>query len=264
MNGVSLEEILKLSFSRESSALYTAMPCRIINIPASLHDLRIDVEPLVETLYSDGTSEPHSQILGVPVIFPAGRTSLISFPLFVGDTVLCVFSQQSLDNFKSGDGSPTVANDSRRMDVRDAIAIPGFVPFGKSLNNPANRAWPHSSQDVVVSHNIALGTEVEVRLKPDGRLIINTNQGVEINCNTADVVALSSASITTPALTVDAAQTTWNGNITLTGNVIHAGNYAQAGNYNLTGTATMNGITFDTHKHTGVQTGIGTSGGPVA
>lgn len=264
MNGVSLEELLKLSFSRESAAMYTAIPCRIINIPDSLEDLRVDVQPLINTLYSDGISEEHSEILGVPVVFPSGRTSMISFPLFVGDTVLCVFSQQSLDNFKSGNGSPTIASDFRRMDARDAIAIPGLTPFGKSLNKPAMRSWPHSTQDVVVSHNIALGTEVEIRLKPDGRLIINTNQGVEVNCATADVVASVSTSVTTPLLTVDADQTTWTGDITLLGNILHTGNYVQTGSYTLTGTATLNGIAFDTHKHTGVQTGIGVSGGPTA
>jgi len=38
----------------------------------------------------------------------------------------------------------------------------------------------------------------------------------------------------------------------------------QTGNYNqLSGQQVFNGITFATHKHTGVDTGVGTSGGPV-
>lgn len=250
MNRTSLEELLKLSFLSETAEMYTAIPCIITNIPTDLKDLRIDVQPVIDTQYSDGTSEDHSQILGVPVVFPCGRTSMISFPLFVGDTVLCVFSQRSLDNFKSGNGTPSIANDQRRMDSRDAIAIPGIVPFGKSLNNPAVRSWPHSTSDLVVSHNIATGSEVELRMKPNGDLIINTEQNVTVNCNTAAVNATQSISLTAPSMTVDVATTTWNGVIT------------QTGNYTQSGTYTLNSININTHKHTGVTPGSGTSGAP--
>lgn len=250
MNKPSLEEILRLSFITGSEQMYTAIPCIITNIPTNLQDLRVDVQPAIDRQYRDGTSEEHSQILGVPVVFPCGRTSMVSFPLFVGDTVLCVFSQRSLDNFKSGNGTRAIANDQRRMDSRDAIAIPGIVPFGKSLNNPSVRAWPHSTSDLVVAHNIATGSEVEIRMKPSGDLIINTNQNVTVNCNNAAVNAEQSISLSAPSMTVDVGTTTWSGTIT------------QTGDYTQTGTYVLDSININTHKHTGVTPGSGTSGGP--
>lgn len=271
MNIPSLEEILGLSFDTQTANMYTAIPCTITNIVNSLEDLRVDVRPTINTLYSDGTSEDHSQLLGIPVIFPAGRTSMLSFPLFVGDTVLCVFSQRSMDNFKGGAGAAQAANDDRRFDSRDAIAIPGLVPFSKSLNKPSVRSWEHDTSDFVIAHNIATGSEVELRMKANGDLIINTNQNVEVNCTDATVncenaqvtaqsnigmncatfnlTATSSMNITCPAAT-------WIGNITHTGMVTQTGDYTQTGTY------TLNGININLHKHTGVTPGVGTSGGP--
>lgn len=241
-----LEEIIGLGFETQIAEVYTALPCRIVQVVDNLEDLRVDVQPLIDTKYSDGTSEEHSLILGVPVIFPQGRMSMLSFPLFVDDTVLCVFSQRGLDNFKSGSGQPAPAADMRMMDSRDAVAIPGLVPFAKSLNKPVNRRWPHSTRDMVLAHNIMSGTECEVRLKQNGDVQITTNQNVIVNCQSANVNAKTSASIDTPQLSINAANTTW------TGNVAH------------TGTFTFNGIPFATHKHTGVTPGMGVSATPVA
>lgn len=52
-----------------------------------------------------------------------------------------------------------------------------------------------------------------------------------------------------------------NGNLTVTGNVTVSGAVTSASLS--TGAATIGGISFATHRHTGVQTGPGTSGGPV-
>lgn len=257
MNSATLEELLKLSFYREASGMYTAIPCRITNIPNSLTDLRVDVEPVIQQQYADGTFEEHTQILGVPVVFPTGRTSMLSFPLFVGDTVLCVFSQSSMDNFKQGSGTPQRANDARRMDARDAVAIPGLYPFGKSLNRASVRKWTHSTADMVVAHNIATGTEVELRMKPNGDIIINTDQDAFVNCKNATLTAQqdismactnftlnasNSISITGASMTVSVPTTTWSGNLT------------QSGVY------TLDGININLHKHKDVTPGTGTSG----
>jgi hypothetical protein len=264
MNSATLEELLKLSFYREASGMYTAIPCRITNIPNSLSDLRVDVEPVIQQQYADGSFEEHTQILGVPVVFPTGRTSMLSFPLFVGDTVLCVFSQSSMDNFKQGSGTPQRASDARRMDSRDAIAIPGLYPFGKSLNRAAVRSWPHSTADMVVAHNIATGTEVELRMKPNGDIIINTNQDAFVNSKNATVTvqekvevvctdfvlnASNSISITAgSSMTISSPVTNWTGNI------------LQTGDYTQTGTYTLDGININLHKHKDVTPGTGTSG----
>ncbi|MNC67424.1 hypothetical protein D3C75_1179210 [compost metagenome] len=84
-----------------------------------------------------------------------------------------------------------------------------------------------------------LGTanEAEFRIKPDGSVLIRTHKSISVECDTADVLANSSVSVTTPELTVNCDETTWMGNIT------------HAGNYTMTGVATFNGVIFNTHRH---------------
>lgn len=252
MREPSLIDTLNTHFNVRMADINTAIPCVVTNVVSDFTTLRVDVQPAINQLFKDGTSEEHAQILGVPVMMPGSSTTLISFPVNVGDTVMCVFSQRSMDNFKIGSGQPTVPNDYRKMSAQDAVAIPGLYPFGKSLNQPGARKWPHDTKDLVVSHNVGSGTEVEIRFKQNGDVLVNTEFNVIVNAKTAQVEASESISLKSPLMTVDVAQTNWTGNITHTGN------------YTMTGIATFNGIVFNTHKHTGVTPGPGVSGGPTA
>lgn len=247
-----LTDFIQTQFQINMAEVYTALPCIVTNVSGSFENQRVDVQPSVNTLYKDGTSEEHTQILGVPVLLPGSSTSMVSFPINVGDTVMCVFSQRSMDNFKIGNGQPTVPNDYRKFSDQDAVAIPGLFSFAKSVNRPAIRKYPHNPKtDLVIAHNIASGTEVMIQLKQSGELIINTEQSVTVNCKTGVMNATESYTINTPTMNINAQTTNW------TGNIIHSGNYT------MTGQAKFNGILFDTHFHSGVTPGSGTSG-PVA
>ncbi|WOZ57491.1 baseplate spike protein [Pseudomonas phage vB_PseuGesM_254] len=242
MNSPDLEEAVTSLFLNKQAKQLTALPCMITAVYDDLKSCRVDVQPVINVYYKDGTSQEREQIFGVPVVFPSSRTSMVSFPLFVGDTVLCVFASRNIDSFKSSNGQPTTPDDYRKMDAKDAIAIPGLTPFGRSLNNPGVRKWPHITQDLVVAHNIGTASEVELRLTQDGKLVINTELDVVINATTAEINVTD--------FKVNASNTVWTGNIT------HVGNYTQ------TGTSTFNGIPFGTHKHGGVTPGSGVSSVP--
>jgi hypothetical protein len=249
MIDIDFVDIIRTQFKIDMSEIYTALPCKIVNVYQDNKQQKVDVVPSVNNLMKDGSGEPSMQILGIPIIFPGSSTSLVSFPVNDGDTVMCIFSQRSMDNFKIGSGEPTTANDARKFSDQDAVAIPGLFPFGKSLNNPQVRKYPHdSNRDLCIAHNIASGTEVNIILKQSGDLIINTEQAVTVNCKTGVINATESYTINTPQLNINASATTWAGNIT------HTGNYTQ------TGTSTFNGIVFATHKHLGVTPGSSTSG----
>ena len=45
----SPEQVLKDQFQRGMAEVYTAMPCRITNIPSDLEDARVDVQPIINT-----------------------------------------------------------------------------------------------------------------------------------------------------------------------------------------------------------------------
>lgn len=247
-----LMDLMRTQFRIDMQDIHTAIPCKVVNVYSNNQQQKVDVLPSVDRLLKDGSGEPGMQILGVPVIFPGSMSTLISYPINVGDTVLCVFAQSSMDNFKIGNGEPTTANDYRKFSDQDAVAIPGLFPFGKSLNNPQTRKFPHEpNRDLAIAHNIASGTEVNILLKQNGDLIINTESAVTVNCKTGVMNATESYTINTPTLNVNASTTNW------TGNIIHTGNYT------MTGQARFNGVLFDTHFHSGVTPGTGNSG-PVA
>lgn len=80
--------------------------------------------------------------------------------------------------------------------------------------------------------------------------------------------------ITAGKVQVDAGQMEFNGDSTFNGNVAINGNTTASGTVAAQGTvssaasvsapaATIGGINFGSHRHTGVDTGSGTSGGPV-
>ena len=244
-----LSEYLKSEFEISMAEMWFACPGVVSSVSGDLSDLRVNVKPVINELYADGSTEEHLDILSVPVIMPGSANTLISFPVAAGDTVLLVFSQRSMDNFKIGNGQPTQPIDARKFQAEDAIAIPGLFTFSKSANRPAIRKYPHNPKtDLVVAHNIASGTEVMLHFKQTGDLIVNTEQAVTVNCKTGELNATESYTINTPVMNINADTTNWSGNI------IHSGDYTQ------TGTSTFNGIVFATHKHIGVTPGSGTSG----
>ncbi|MCY1276651.1 hypothetical protein D9M69_385250 [compost metagenome] len=234
-----LDDLIQSHFVISMADVYTAIPCVVLNVHGDFSQQRVDVRPAINDKYKDGTSREHAPILSVPVILPGTRNSLISFPVNVGDTVMCIFSQRSMDNFKIGNGQPGEPNDFRKHSDQDAVAIPGLAPFSRSVNSPAVRKYQHApNQDLVIAHNIGSGTETMIQLKLDGQIIINTDEAVTVNAKSVNVNAQSGA--------FDIDSSTWNGDM------------------DITGSWTFNGIPFNTHKHIGVVPGSGTSGTPTA
>lgn len=241
------DDIIQTQFRANMSEVYTAIPCVVINVHGDFSEQRVDVQPSINDLYKDKTFKEQVPILSVPVLLPGGRNSLVSFPIKNGDTVMCIFSQRSMDQFKIGNGLPTTPNDHRQFSDEDAVAIPGLFPFSRTVNRPMIRKYPHDpSNDLVIAHNIGSGTEVMIQMKANGELIINTEEGVTVNSKTANVNATQSVNVTAPSGVFDIDSSTWTGNMAITGSW------------------TFNGIPFNTHKHTGVTPGGGTSGTPTA
>lgn len=253
----SLQELLESAFQSQMNNIHTAIPCIVIAVRDSGNGAMVDIQPTVNQKFKDNTVKERPPILGVPVSFPVSSTAGVLFPIKVGTTGTAIFSMRGLDIWKNSNGKPSTPSNASKFDKSDALFFPGIQPPGMSLANPSKHTWPHSTDDVVVFNNVGSGTENEVRLQPSGNIVINTNQDVEVNCNNASITAQANVTINCASLDVTADTATFAiTNTTWVGNISHSGNYT------LTGTATFNGIVFDTHKHTNVQPGIGTSGGP--
>jgi hypothetical protein len=255
MRDANLTTVLEDFFNYKTSEMYTSIPCRIVTVRSSLNDQRVDVQPLTNRVLPDGVSREQPPILNVPVIFPASKTAAMTFPVDVGDTVLCVFSQRSTDGFKASSGASTyTAQDKRRFSIRDAIAIPGLFPFETAVNNPAKRKWTHSTRDLVLVNNIGKETECEFRLKDNGNIEMKTDQDFYatfknglIECNNLTVNATGNFTVTagdsismTAANDLNLQATNWSADISGATN-IKSPTTNWTGIFNLAGTLSMTG-----------------------
>lgn len=183
MTDMTFESAVKALFDYQMRNVFTAIPAKIMQVEDA-EEQRVAVKPLINNVFPDwDDSVEFPTILSVQVMFPSSSTSAFTFPINAGDTVLLVFSQSCIDVFKSGDGTTQPPSDYRRFDKRDAIAIPGLFPFGMAINQQSKRTLTHSTDDVVVAHNLGTAEECEIRLKPTGKVEINGSQ-IDISSST--------------------------------------------------------------------------------
>lgn len=231
-----MEDLLNAMFEYKTTEMYTALPAIVVGVNDTFSGLSVNVQPAINIKHIDGDITQRPTILNVPVQMPASSTSAFTFPVNIGDSVLLIFSMSGIDTWKRGDGRATTPSDFRHHSVRDCVAITGVFPFANSVNNPSKRSWPHSTQDTVMVHNIGTGTETEIRMKPSGDIVINTNQNITANCNTATVNA-SKVEVNASSMNVDVGSTIWSGNITHIGNLTNSG------------IVKSNNVTLSGHQH---------------
>ena len=200
MSDITLEAMLKRYLEYQFRHLYTAIPAVVMQVDDA-EECRVDVKPVINEVFPDyDDSNEFPIIFSVPVIFPSSGTSAFTYPISPGDTVLLVFSQASTDVFRLGDGTPSPPSDYRKFDKRDAIAIPGLWPFANSKNKQSNRSLPHSTEDVVIAHNLNTSSECEIRLKASGKVEITSPLQVEVKAPVVNVTATTSSTVSAPAI----------------------------------------------------------------
>lgn len=143
-------EAVQAAIDQTLDHVYTAIPGTIVTWDPTQQ--LADVKPSImrRIACEDGSeiAESLPVIPHVPVALPRGggpQAFFMSFPLQVGDPVVVVFSQASLDVWMQGigqTGSPgappvgpydTDPNDFRRHDITDAIAFLGGAPVTRAL-----------------------------------------------------------------------------------------------------------------------------------
>lgn len=70
----------------------------------------------------------------VPIIFPGTNQFSFLFPLNAGDGILVLFSESSIGEFLNGNDVVN-ADDLRKFDLADAIAVPGLWSFRNAPQN---------------------------------------------------------------------------------------------------------------------------------
>ncbi len=105
----------------------TAMPGIITAYVAP----RASVQPSVKIKYEDGSIVVPPVIPNVPIVLPRTAAGGVTFPVAVGDSVLLIFSQRSIERWLS-EGGLVEAGDARMHSMSDAFAIPGALSFNNT------------------------------------------------------------------------------------------------------------------------------------
>ena len=118
------------------SGVHTSLPGRVEAYDSATG--RADVSPLVGHAFLDEDGERQVEaypvIPGVPVIMPGSGGRRIKYPVAVGDTVLLMFAEGSIDRWKSKGGVVTDTGDDRRFHLSDAVAISGLMDFATAAD----------------------------------------------------------------------------------------------------------------------------------
>lgn len=158
----------------------------------------------------------------VPVIFPSGGGLSLRFPLEPGDTVLLIFSDTSLAEWRGGE-DPAEPVDAREHSIGWPVAFAGFYPDTK--------VWPPLDGAELAAGGAVLGDE-----NSTAKMIIGgTVPGIRFGQLALSPIALgvpTDAAIVTIMTTLTAIIVSLNALITK----------------------------YNAHQHTGVTTGGGTSG----
>lgn len=257
----SLQELMGSGFDYHMSNIYTSIPAVVVSVK-DLSQQRLDVQPVLNMRSKDGNrEEKRPPILNVPFQMPVTKKGGLTYPIEAGDSVWLIFSMRGLDLWKRGNGGFHAPSSVRKFDVRDCIAIAGVYPFSQSPNSGRSNA--HSTSDVVLVHNIGKGSEVEIRLKPNGDVVINSPTKVEVNAT--DVEVNATMSTINSEVEINGA-TTVNGLLTYTAGLVGSGGSGatiSGGAHFVGGSITHNGTNIgDTHRHGGVISGGDTTDTP--
>ena len=176
----TLDEVLRLAMEGVLYNLHVALPCAVTVVRNNGY---VDVQPLLQRLYTTGDLVSLPVLQNVPISHPRGADYWIKLPVAVGDLGTIVFCERSLDSWKV-DGNLTNPKDSRRHDLSDAIFFPGMYPMSNLI--------PGASADMILQNG-----DAQIYLQKPGKFLVQKEGGDElldqISSLAASVKALADA-----------------------------------------------------------------------
>ena len=129
----SLADVISAAINKSIVGLFVHMPGKITAYSGTLGT--VSVQPAIDRIMQDGSSESLPVIADVPIIWPRAASGSFSVELAIGDSVMLIFSQRSLDKWKKqGSGFPPA--DAHLFNITDAVALPGCYPLTSVITPP--------------------------------------------------------------------------------------------------------------------------------
>lgn len=204
------------------------LPARIVSFNGDRENPRVAVLPLVRVLTTDGRQVGRAQVASLPVMQPGGGGVALSFFLKPGDLGWIKASDRDISLFLQG-YDESAPNTLRKHTFQDAVFVPDVMHGLTVVSEDAQHAVLQTTD----------GT-VRVAIWPDRVKITAGSLFAEFG--PANIHLSNGAA----GLTMTPSNTTTTGHWAFPDGV------------------NIGGIEFGTHKHTGVQPGGGTSGGPTS
>lgn len=221
----SLGELITAAVDKAKSQMVTSLPAKVVSYDPEKQTIKAQITVKAYVQQEDGSTKEvdYPQLEDVPVQFPGGGDQVMTFPVKEGDEVLVSFASRSVDSWQQS-GGDQAPQDAGMNNLSSGFAQLGF------RSQPSAQKLTGVSTSAVEMRSVDGNTRVSV--SQAGGMSVATNKSVSVS-------AAQGVSITGGA-----------GNVTFTGDLI------------VTGDIVLNGISLKNHKHTGVQPGGGTSGGP--
>lgn len=216
---------------------FTSVPGYVIAFNATTQ--RAQVQIGIQRVDIDGAIFEIPPIVDVPVSFP-GDDYVLEYQIDPGCEGDIHFSQRCMDGWKQTGG--IAANPVARFhNKQDAKFIPGIRSLTNAIANFANNG-------------------VRIRDKTGNRYVWIKNDNTLVVKNGAVTTTYGSDNSVSTANATGHMTLMANGNVDINGVII-----TPQGQITLPGTGGLklaNGVNAESHRHTGVTTGSGTSGGP--
>lgn len=126
MERVSLQKVMTDAIEGRLTDVHTCLPGKVVKVDVT--KAKVDVQPVLKRKYADESIVELPVITNVPLALYRAGEAFISLPVKVGDFVMLMFSERSLDIWLSKGGTVDPA-DPRKFHLSDAIAYPGVYPF---------------------------------------------------------------------------------------------------------------------------------------
>lgn len=222
-------QVQRVAFAENMKSVYTSIPGHVLTFDPTTQRAQIQIG--IQRVDINGIAWVPAPIVDVPVQFP-GDGFTVEYQIDAGCEGIVLFSQRCIDGWKQTGG--TADNPAARFhNQQDAMFVPGIRSLPNVIKGFSNNGIKLRNED---------GTQY-AWLKNDGSLAVgNAQASVNIAANGVVSILNGSGSIQLMA----------DGTVNINGFMVAPN-----------GKTTIGGIDWATHRHTGVQTGGGTSGGPV-
>lgn len=162
---VSFPEMIKIALEHFLSDVNVCLPGKIIKV-IDHKKRKISVQPQIKRVYLNNEELEPPIIENVPLMFYGSSKAIWHFPIEVGDHVIVIFSQRSLDNWLSS-GRLSTPGERRFFDLSDAIAIPTIQSFKSNHSQIDNADSVYLSVSGNTKLNLTNGIEDLAQLFSD-------------------------------------------------------------------------------------------------